>query len=233
MRSLCALSVSALLALLAAGAVPAAGDVFGPIELASTSAPAGGPHEQADGAIFPVLSADGRYLAFAGSYEGVEGIWRRDLLSGAIEQVAAGDATLPSISAEGRYISFTTTEQLAPGDTNNSPDVYVRDMDPGAGEPEYTLVSAVNGTEEGAQYSFIGSEVEGEYGSIASGRSAISANGQEVAFITTAESNLLGPGEATPPLEVLVATSGPGKRRSSAPNTNRSRDVRPTVMTAP
>ena len=37
-------------------------------------------------------------------------MWRRDLRTGAVEQVAGGDAELPSISENGRYISFTTNE---------------------------------------------------------------------------------------------------------------------------
>jgi len=199
------------LAVLAVGSSPARADLFGPIELASTSAPAGGLHEQADEARFPVLSADGRYVAFAGSFGGEPGIWRRDLATGAMAMVAAGDATLPSISASGRYVSFTTGERLVPEDTNNSPDVYVRDMEPAAGEPEYTLVSAVSGTDEGAKYTYTGGlhiyspeQEETEFGSIASARSAISADGRYVAFVTTAQSNLLGGAEPTPALEVLV-----------------------------
>jgi hypothetical protein len=204
-RLVATLAAGMLLALLAGVTPTASADVFGPIELASASAQAGSPHQQAGEAIFPVISGDGRYVAFVGTFAGVPGIWRRDLATGAIEQVAPGDATMPSISANGRYVSFTTNEQLVSEDTNHSPDVYVRDMEPGEGEPEYTLVSAVNGTEEGATYDF--SEKPGEeaeYGSLASARSAISASGSEVVFVTTAESNLLGGPEPTPAKEVLV-----------------------------
>ncbi len=205
MRSLRALTLCLLLSLPTAfGSAAANADVFSAIELASTSAIPGGPHEQADEALFPVISADGRYVAFVGSFAGVRGIWRRDLVTGAVEQVAPGDATLPSISADGRFVSFTTTERLVPEDANSSPDVYVRDMAPAEGEPAFILVSAVDGSDEAAEYSFGGVGEEGEYGSIASARSAISADGQQVVFETTAESNLLGGGERTPPLEVLV-----------------------------
>ncbi len=205
MRLRVALATCALLALLAAGAPAAGADVFGPIELASTSAPAEGPHAQAGEAIFPVISANGRYVAFVGTFAGVPGIWRRDLVTGAIEQVAPGDATMPSISENGRYVSFTTNERLVPEDTNSSPDVYVRDMEPGEGEPEYTLVSAVNGSDEAATYNFAAKPgEEAEYGSIASARSAIDKQGNKVVFVTTAESNLLGGAEPTPAREVLV-----------------------------
>jgi WD40 repeat protein len=205
MRLRATLATCALIALPAVAAPAAGADVFGPIELVSASAPAGGPNEQAGEAVFPVLSGDGRYVAFVGSYAGASGIWRRDLDTGAVEQVAPGDATMPSISANGRYVSFTTNEQLVPEDTNSSPDVYVRDMEPGEGEPEYALVSAVNGTDEGASYASSSSPgEEAEYGSLASARSAISASGNEVVFVTTAESNLLGGPEPTPAKEVLV-----------------------------
>ncbi len=202
--------VCALLMLLGAGSTAARADVFGPIEIASASAPASGPHEQANDAIHPAISGDGRYVAFAGSFGGQTGVWRRDLLTGQVEQVAPGNATLPSISADGRYVSFTTNESLVPEDTNASPDVYVRDMEPGPGEPAYELASAVNGTDEGAHYA---SEHPSEFGSLASARSAISANGRYVVFITTAQSNLLGEAEATPALEVLVRDRATGETK--------------------
>jgi WD40-like Beta Propeller Repeat len=126
------------------------------------------------------------------------------------------DAELPSISENGQYVSFTTTAQLAPhDDTNSGPDVYVRNMDIPesqscqAAEEEdapqlaqrcaFTLVSAVNGEDRGLEYE---DALPSEYGAVASGRSAISANGQEVAFVTTAVSNLAGP--KTPALQVAV-----------------------------
>ena len=99
-------------------------DLFGPIELASTSASPGGLHEQADEARFPVISGDGHYVAFVGRFGGVPGIWRRDLATGAVEQVAPGDATMPRSAQNGRYVSFTTNESLVPEDTNKLPDVY-------------------------------------------------------------------------------------------------------------
>ncbi len=199
-----------LMWLLVWGASAASADLFGPIELASTSAVPNVVAQQAEEARFPVVSGDGRYVAFVGRFGGVAGIWRRDLVTGAVEQVAPGDATMPSISEEGRYVSFTTNEKLVPEDTNRSPDVYRRDMEPGPGEPQYTLVSAVNGSEEGASYTYTGAggyspeQRETEFGSLAAARSAMSASGEEVAFITTAQSNLLGGAEPTPAGEVLV-----------------------------
>jgi hypothetical protein len=199
---------ASLVALFGTAPVPAAADVFGPITLVSQSAPPTVPAGEAQQAVYahdPAISGDGRYVAFDGSFGGVTGVWRRDLATGAVEPVAvgeantpAGSAELPSISETGRYVSFTTTAALTPEDKNEAPDVYVRDMEPQLGEPEYTLASAVDGSTQGLTYESSGRA----YGSLASGRSALSANGREVVFVTTAVSNLAGPG--TPALQVAV-----------------------------
>jgi hypothetical protein len=131
------------------------------------------------------------------------------------------NAALPSISENGQYVSFTTTAPLAPAnDRNDQPDVYVRNMDvpesQSCTEEEalhpkqpcaYTLVSAVNGNAEGLTYEE--EAANPELGSVASGRSAMSANGQEVAFVTTAVSNLAGAG--TPALQVAVRNLSSGE----------------------
>jgi hypothetical protein len=90
--------------------------------------------------------------------------------------------------------------------------VYVRDMsnsstqpcEPGEAAPPcaFTLASAVNGSSAGLAYKYEpGSNQafeETHYGSVASGRSALSANGREVAFETTAISNLANPNRSGP-----------------------------------
>jgi WD40-like Beta Propeller Repeat len=203
-------------------AASARADVFGSISLVSDS-----PTEQADYAQDPAISGDGRYIAFDGYFDGQTGVWRRDLQTGEIEPVAvgtpktdSGSALLPSISDDGRYVSFTTLARLAPSnDANSGPDVYVRDMDvpeqqtcaeeqslQPASPCAFTLASAASGERTGLQYEYgsgAGRENEEEnLGSQASGRSALSADGQEVVFVTTARSNLDGPGTAA--LEVAV-----------------------------
>jgi hypothetical protein len=129
---------------------------------------------------------------------------------------SACNAELPSISANGQYVSFTTTAALAPvDDKNDAPDVYVRNMGipesqscRGAEEEDgkrleercaFTLVSAVNGGDEGLTYEVLPEKAR-ELGAIASGRSAMSENGEAVVFVTTAASNLAGAG--TPALQV-------------------------------
>ena len=213
------LALASPIVLLVCALVPARAhaDVFGPISLASAGvAKESKLPQQADYARDPAISGDARYVAFDGSYGGVQGVWRRDLDSGTIEAVtvcetesdphpATCDAELPSISADGRYVSFTTTAPLTSEDTNPGPDVYVRDMDK-EGEAAYTLVSAVDKGTQGLSYEATGklplAFEEARYGSVAAGRTALSADGRRVAFVTTAISNLAGKG--TPALQVAV-----------------------------
>lgn len=216
---LAVLSVLAVAAVLATSPGTAGADVFGPISLASASTiPGFAGNQQADYAHDAAISGDGRYVAFDGSFAGRTGVWRRDLLTGVVSPVAAEDlgepaisapdADLPSISEAGRYVSFSTTARLDPiDDTNRGPDVYVRDMSKAPSEEgAYTLASAVNGSAVGLTYEPTGKNgVESEemdYGSVAAGRSALSADGRRVAFVTTAVSNLVGAG--TPALQVVT-----------------------------
>lgn len=200
---LAAASCATLWAPAAAGA-----DVFEGTSLVSETALPGALNQQADYAHDPVVSTNGRYVAFDGSYGGITGVWRRDRQSGAIEPVAvgevgspAGSAQLPSISEDGRYVSLTTTAALVVADTNRAPDVYVRDMSVPESPGAFELASAVNGSDEALTYTYPSpSSEEASYGSLAAGRSALSADGRELAFVTSATSNLAGPG--TPALQV-------------------------------
>ena len=95
--------VATVLAQAFGGGAPARADLFGPISLASVGTLEGASTvEQASVARHPVMSGNGRYVAFEGWFGGVSGVWRRDLLTGAVEHVAGGDAQLPSISENGR-----------------------------------------------------------------------------------------------------------------------------------
>jgi Tol biopolymer transport system component len=187
--------LAAAIACLAASALcaPARADSFGPISLVSAGSLGGAPVQQAEYAHDAAISGDGRYVAFDGSVAGVTGVWRRDLLTGAVQLVAGQDAELPSISEEGRYVSFTTTAQLVPEDETRGPNVWVADMQAAPGEGRYILASARTGSNQGLRYRYgaNAAQEEQKYGSVAAGRSAISADGQEVAFVTTAISDLL------------------------------------------
>ena len=207
MRVVWTIVCAACLALV--GPACAQADVFGPISLVSKGLLANGEVQQAEYAHDSAISGDGRYVAFDGSIGGVTGVWRRDVETGAIEQVAGGDAELPSISSSGQYVSFTTNEgkslaEISHGTPDTSPhqepvNVYVRDMavQPAASAAEeagrpaeeraFKVVSAVNGSEEPLTYA----GTPTKEGSAATGRSAIDAEGNEVAFVTTAVSNLV------------------------------------------
>jgi Tol biopolymer transport system component len=169
---LAALSLSLPVALLAP--TPAFAEL-GPIELVSKSAT-----EQADAAAGPALSADGRYLAFRATINGVSGVFRRDLGSGELREVAGAaeigpgaDAGAPSTSADGRYVSFTTRAQLDPADDTESSslDVYVADMN--VLPPTYELASARD-----ASTLAIGGD------SVASPRVALDAAGRRLVFVS-------------------------------------------------
>ncbi len=224
-----AIACCALAAMLILGSSAVArADVFGSTSLLSAS-----PFQQADFAHDPAISADGSYVVFDGSVGGVTGIWRREVGgSGTLEEVAGGDAVMPSISGDGRYVSFTTNEgshlsAITNGepdpshDTGEAPNVYVRDMDRSPQEEgAFEIVSAPTGSQQPLAYappqgSSFGVE---QFGSEAAGRSAITASGREVVFVTTAVSNLLRypsleaqeeaeghvPQPHTPPLQVAV-----------------------------
>ncbi len=207
-RCLPALLAAGALALV--GAAGARADVFSPVDLVSYGALGGGEFiQQAEYAHDSAISASGLYVAFDGSIGGVTGVWRRDLATDAIEQVAGGDAAMPSISEDGRYVSFTTNEGSSlPEITHELPDadphaeaveVYRRDMDnqPAATTAEETArppveraflaASVPSGSEEPLRYAGAGAHG----GSYAVGRTAISANGDEVAFVTASVSNLV------------------------------------------
>ena len=93
------------------------------------------------------VSSNGRYVAFTSDAtnltpEPASGLqlFLRDRSAGTTEMVSVNDSDAPaltdgveldSISAEGRYVTFSTdASNLVPGDTNNTWDVFVRDMGP-------------------------------------------------------------------------------------------------------
>lgn len=204
-------------------------DVFGPSQIVSVGRLEGFEVEQqAKEAKDTAISGNGQYVVFDGAFGGKTGVFRRDLATGEVQVVAEGKAELPSISETGQYVSFTTNERLdEENDRNSSPDVYVRNMDiPDEGhcraeweqngeQCPFTIASAVDGSSQGLEYHYeleegefsarsLGFE-ESHYGSLAAGRSALDASGNEVVFVTIASSDLNGPEQAyAPKLQVVV-----------------------------
>jgi hypothetical protein len=202
------------------GATLARADVFGPISLVSAGTIGAGQPQQAEYAHDPAISGNGRFVVFDGSVGGVGGVWRRDLATGAVQAVAGGDAQLPSVSEDGRFVSFTTNEgarlaqitqglggepaAAAPG-VQEPDNVYVRDMSGGPQDAgAFVVASAPDGSNEPLTYAEAGTRL----GAVATGRTAISADGAEVVFVTTAVSDLAQPRTpaepSTPPLQVAV-----------------------------
>ena len=93
----------------------------------------------------PFLSADGRFVAFtsvAGNLvpgdttNTVNDLFVRDRDQGTTKQITSdGDVQITDISDNGRKILFSTTSSAyAPGDDNDSVDVFVADLDAGTFE---------------------------------------------------------------------------------------------------
>jgi len=150
---------------------------------------------------FPLISADGRYVAFEsdasnlvpGDTNGTTDIFVHDRETGATSRVSVasnGDqanawSSQPSISTNGRYVTFWSyASNLVPGDTNGTVDVFVHDRETGA----TTRVSVAS---DGAQ-------ANGHSNS----PSSISANGRYVVFHSEA-SNLV-PGDTNGLTDIFV-----------------------------
>jgi Tol biopolymer transport system component len=89
-----------------------------------------------------VTSGDGRFAAFTASGNDVvpglasstNRVYVRDTLTDSLELVSVDAAGAPAsnsrigaITPDGRYVAFVSYSQLLPADTNDKPDVYVRD----------------------------------------------------------------------------------------------------------
>ncbi|MEP6987284.1 MAG: hypothetical protein ABI970_16895, partial [Chloroflexota bacterium] len=148
----------------------------------------------------PTLSADGRYVAFSssasnlisGDSNNVDDIFVRDRQTGSTERISVssmgtqgnGRSYGTALSADGRYVAFgSAASNLAPGDTNNADDVFVRDRQTGSTE-RVSLSPTVT------------------TGNATSAMSALSADGRYVAFLSYA-SNLV-PGDSNNMADIFV-----------------------------
>jgi Tol biopolymer transport system component len=101
-----------------------------------------------DNSFNPSISTDGRFVAFEsaarnlvpGDTNNYQDIFVRDRQTGATSLVSRNstggigndESFNPSISADGRFVAFeSAARNLVPGDTNNYPDIFVRDRQTG------------------------------------------------------------------------------------------------------
>jgi Tol biopolymer transport system component len=131
--------------------------------------------------ITPSLSGDGRYVAF-GSTAAPTQVYLRDLQQGVTRLLsigmggkpADGDSWSPEITADGCAVAFVSAAtNLVKGDRNRSPDVF--------------LITLADGSID-----LVSRNAKGESGNGASGRPAVSMDGQRIAFQSDA-SDLVKP----------------------------------------
>ncbi|MFZ0825891.1 MAG: hypothetical protein WAO02_00575 [Verrucomicrobiia bacterium] len=165
-----------------------------PLQLVTTMDPSVGPPASGGGnSVNPIISPDGRYVLFASTADNlaltssntpylVQGypkmnVFLRDRTNGTTTLVSVnlagtgggdGDSIPVALSTNGQFALFeSSASNLAPGDTNNATDVFVRDL--------------VNGTNILVSISLNGGCANG-----VSGESAMTPDGRYVTFASTA-----------------------------------------------
>ncbi len=235
--------LAAPLALLASLLVlsPAAEAAKDETELISVQPPAAG-GAGADGVSFdPVLSADGRYVAFESNADNLSSedndafrdAFLRDTLTDAItlisRQSAAEGGTggnevseVHAISANGRYVAFTSgADNLSTGDDNAHVNVFVRDTVT-ATSILVSRQSAADGGDGGDGQSAFGSmSADGRYVAFESSASNLAAdddNGERDIFVRDLQTN------ATALVSRRSALSGNGPANDSSSGAAMSAD---------
>jgi Tol biopolymer transport system component len=181
----------------------AAGDIFVfdrlRKETTRVSVGPGGAEASGGDSFTPALSADGRYVAFAsdatdlvgGDTNSATDVFVHDRQAKTTVRVSVGPGGVqtdqisagPSISADGGVVAFVSSaHNLVPGDTNDVPDIFLRDLKTG------TTVAVRTGG--------------GAPGNAASDSPALSADGRIVAF-TTSATNLV-PGDTNNAADIVV-----------------------------
>jgi Ca2+-binding RTX toxin-like protein len=149
----------------------------------------------------PSISANGRFIAFGsnapnlvpGDTNNNEDIFVRDWLTNittrvsvdsAGNQAIGGNSFFPSISANGRFIAFgSNAANLVPGDTNNTSDIFVRDL--------------LTNTTTRVSVDSAGNQAIGNFGEL-----SISGDGRFVVFTSNAPNLVLGDNNNT--LDIFV-----------------------------
>ncbi len=95
---------------------------------------------------FPSISGDGKFIAFysdaknlVSDNSNLPGIFVRDIEKGLTTRISIDTkgtpgmniGFMPKISGNGQYVAFSSTARLTSDDTNDSEDIYIRDMKEG------------------------------------------------------------------------------------------------------
>src|SRR5262249_12732825 len=148
----------------------------------------------------PVLSGDGTVVAFnsvatnlvPGDTNGTVDVFVYDLRNGTTERVTtASDGTeanalsaMPALSADGRWVAFMSdAPTLGPGDTTQMSEIFIHDRAPGINER--------------ASLTFDGQQPQASDSTSKSIAPALTADGSQVVFVTTAY--FMAPGVGTSP----------------------------------
>jgi Tol biopolymer transport system component len=150
---------------------------------------------------FPSISADGRYVAFdsyannlvPGDTNVANDVFVHDRQSGTTERVSVdsagaqggpGGSNLPCISADGRYVAFESyANNLVPGDTNLTGDVFVHDRQSGTTERVSVDSAGLQGADLSVEASISGDGRYVEFRSFAANLVPGDFNGSFDAFV--------------------------------------------------
>jgi Tol biopolymer transport system component len=159
-----------------------------------------------DESVHPVLSADGRYVAFYGSASNLvagdtnssEDVFVHDRQTGHTTLVSVSSVGVqgnsnnwrPSMSADGRFIAFQSeSSNLVAGDTNGAIDLFVHDL--WAGQTTRVSVASDGAQANGGSGGFL--SVDGRYVALTSVASNLvpgDTNGVEDAFVHDRQTGL-------------------------------------------
>jgi Tol biopolymer transport system component len=169
----------------------------------------------------PVISADGRYVAFdsdsplvPNDSNGSRDVYVRDLQAGTTTRVSVksgggqgpGNYFAPSISGDGRYVAFDAATPLGADDTNGKLDVYVHDTV--TGQTTRVSVDSAGSQADGHSDNFSLGGVQD--GRLAESGPQISDDGRYVTFESEA-SNLVAGDTNTCTIPNVTDFSAPGQ----------------------